>query len=267
MAEFLGLMGGRGGGFSSGGVARIPAGSRKTLNTLMNQLIVSYLKVFEANRSGTKEIMPRQKCRISNTYTSPNQKYMSVAANDVSLEIYRHKHKNSNFTAQAVWDELQCSYGPSVPEQAEGQGEEAIKLYLKIQHLELKPDSFICSSLISTAASLSASEQGKQIHVHTSKFGLLPDVFTANSLVNVYAGCGNIDDANRAFSEVPRRPTIHDAELPGCNGSIFAPQLHESAGGLPKTKLVSHSCSLAGSTSAMKVSNWGGHLHFREVGE
>ncbi|GJV65333.1 hypothetical protein Tco_1476161 [Tanacetum coccineum] len=28
-----------------------------------------------------------------------------------------------------------------------------------------------------------------------------------------------------------------------------------------------HSCSLAGSTSAMKVSNWGGHLHFREVGE
>ncbi|GJT82620.1 hypothetical protein Tco_1056962 [Tanacetum coccineum] len=50
-------------------------------------------------------------------------------------------------------------------------------------------------------------------------------------------------------------------------GKGFAPQLHESAGGLPKTKLVSHSCSLAGSTSAMKVSNWGGHLHFREVGE
>ncbi|GKC55505.1 hypothetical protein Tco_1078250 [Tanacetum coccineum] len=34
----------------------------------------------------------------------------------------------------------------------------------------------------------------------------------------------------------------------------FAPQLHESAGGLPKTKLVSHSCSLTGSTSAMEVS-------------
>ncbi|GKB90876.1 hypothetical protein Tco_0963148 [Tanacetum coccineum] len=60
--------------------------------------------------------------------------------------------------------------------------------------------------------------------------------------------------------------------------TLFAPQLQESAGGLPKTKLVSHSCSLAGSTSAMevsiliafvlmKVSNWGGHLHFREVGE
>ncbi|GKF35843.1 hypothetical protein Tco_0112601, partial [Tanacetum coccineum] len=34
----------------------------------------------------------------------------------------------------------------------------------------------------------------------------------------------------------------------------FALQLHENAGGLLKTKLVSHSCSLAGSTSAMEVS-------------
>ncbi|GKA68137.1 hypothetical protein Tco_0768054, partial [Tanacetum coccineum] len=49
--------------------------------------------------------------------------------------------------------------------------------------------------------------------------------------------------------------------------ALFAPQLHESARGLLKTKLVSHSCSLAGSTSAMKVSNWRGHLHFREVGD
>ncbi|GKA63062.1 putative mitochondrial protein [Tanacetum coccineum] len=31
----------------------------------------------------------------------------------------------------------------------------------------------------------------------------------------------------------------------------FAPQLHESADGLPKTKLVSHSCSLAGSTEVL----------------
>ncbi|GKC29547.1 hypothetical protein Tco_1036841 [Tanacetum coccineum] len=39
-----------------------------------------------------------------------------------------------------------------------------------------------------------------------------------------------------------------------CQLTRFAPQLHESADGLPKTKLVSYSCSLAGSTSAMEVS-------------
>ncbi|GJX23923.1 hypothetical protein Tco_0228368 [Tanacetum coccineum] len=47
------------------------------------------------------------------------------------------------------------------------------------------------------------------------------------------------------------RLLIPDGSLPL---SRFAPQLHESAGGLPKKKLVSHSCSLAGSTSAMEVS-------------
>ncbi|GKD20820.1 hypothetical protein Tco_1222523 [Tanacetum coccineum] len=34
-----------------------------------------------------------------------------------------------------------------------------------------------------------------------------------------------------------------------------------------KFQFLLHSYSLAGSTSAMKVSNWGGHLHFREVEE
>ncbi|GJZ49188.1 zinc finger BED domain-containing protein RICESLEEPER 2-like protein [Tanacetum coccineum] len=73
-----------------------------------------------------------------------------------------------------------------------------------------------------------------------------------------------------SFEEPPRDYMLSsgaedDETQDGAGG--FAPQLHESAGGLPKTKLVSHSCSLAGSTSAMKVSNWGGHLHFREVEE
>nr|XP_043622793.1 pentatricopeptide repeat-containing protein At4g14850-like [Erigeron canadensis] len=89
-----------------------------------------------------------------------------------------------------------------------GHGEEAIKLYLKMQNLELKPDSFICSSLLNTSASLSAYEQGKQIHVHTLKFGLLSDTFTANSLVNMYARCGSIDDASRAFAELPEKSIV-----------------------------------------------------------
>ncbi|GKD49610.1 hypothetical protein Tco_1278586, partial [Tanacetum coccineum] len=33
----------------------------------------------------------------------------------------------------------------------------------------------------------------------------------------------------------------------------FAPQLHESAGGLPSLKLSLHSCSLPGSTNAMGI--------------
>ncbi|XP_073039857.1 pentatricopeptide repeat-containing protein At3g12770-like isoform X1 [Primulina eburnea] len=89
-----------------------------------------------------------------------------------------------------------------------GQGEEALKLYLKLLNMDLKPDSFVCSSLLNACANLSAYEQGKQIHVHVLKLGFISDVFAGNSLVNMYAKCGSIEDAGCAFSEVPERGVV-----------------------------------------------------------
>ncbi|XP_049392596.1 putative pentatricopeptide repeat-containing protein At5g52630 [Solanum stenotomum] len=89
-----------------------------------------------------------------------------------------------------------------------GQGEEAMKLYLKLQDMDLKPDSFVCSSLLNACANLSAYEQGKQIHAHVLKFGFMSDVFAGNSLVNMYAKCGSIEDASCAFHEVPKKGIV-----------------------------------------------------------
>lgn len=89
-----------------------------------------------------------------------------------------------------------------------GQGEEAIKLYQRLQDADVEPDSFLCSSLLNACANLSAYEQGKQIHVHVLKYGYMSDVFAGNSLVHMYAKCGSIEDADRAFSEVPERGIV-----------------------------------------------------------
>lgn len=89
-----------------------------------------------------------------------------------------------------------------------GKGEEALKLYIKMQDMELKPDPFVCSSLLNACANLSAYEQGKLIHVHILKFGFMSDGFAGNSLVNMYAKCGSVDDASRAFSEIPDRGIV-----------------------------------------------------------
>ncbi|KAL6201415.1 hypothetical protein ACLB2K_025129 [Fragaria x ananassa] len=88
------------------------------------------------------------------------------------------------------------------------QGEEALKLYVQMLQRGNEPDSFVCSSLLNACANLSAYEQGKQIHVHILKFGFLSDAFAGNSLVNMYSKCGSIDDAGRAFSEVPERGIV-----------------------------------------------------------
>ncbi|KAJ8467175.1 hypothetical protein OPV22_029727 [Ensete ventricosum] len=89
-----------------------------------------------------------------------------------------------------------------------GQGEEAIKVFCEMLNQDLKPDSFVCSSLLNACASLSAYEQGKQIHVHVLKMGFMSDAFAGNALVNMYAKCGSVEDATLAFSEIPERGIV-----------------------------------------------------------
>lgn len=89
-----------------------------------------------------------------------------------------------------------------------GQGEEALKLYCLMLAKNLKPDSFVCSSVLNACASLSAYEQGKQIHVHIVKSGFINDIFAGNALVNMYAKCGSIEDATFAFDEIPERGIV-----------------------------------------------------------
>ncbi|OVA11522.1 Pentatricopeptide repeat [Macleaya cordata] len=89
-----------------------------------------------------------------------------------------------------------------------GQGEQALKLALQMLDMGLKLDGFACSCLLSACSNLSAYEQGKQIHVHILKLGFTFDIFAGNALVNMYAKCGSIEDAYRAFSEIPKRGIV-----------------------------------------------------------
>uniref|UniRef100_A0A7N0RBA6 DYW domain-containing protein n=1 Tax=Kalanchoe fedtschenkoi TaxID=63787 RepID=A0A7N0RBA6_KALFE len=87
-------------------------------------------------------------------------------------------------------------------------GEEALKMYVKMRGTGLEPDPFVCSALLNACAILSAFEQGKQVHVHALKFGFMSDTFAGNSLVNMYAKCGSLDDAGLAFSKIPERGIV-----------------------------------------------------------
>lgn len=87
-------------------------------------------------------------------------------------------------------------------------GEDAIKLFVQMLRKGLEPDSFVLSSLLNACASLSAYEQGKQVHAHLIKRQFTSDVFAGNALVYTYAKCGSIDDADMAFSGLPERGVV-----------------------------------------------------------
>ncbi|KAL5730469.1 hypothetical protein ACHQM5_003283 [Ranunculus cassubicifolius] len=86
--------------------------------------------------------------------------------------------------------------------------EEALKLFCKMLSVGLHLDPFACSSLVNACANISAYEQGKQIHVHILKLGFNSDVFAGNAIVNMYAKCGSIEDADCAFSRMPKKGIV-----------------------------------------------------------
>lgn len=87
-------------------------------------------------------------------------------------------------------------------------GEDAIKLFMEMLRKGLDPDPFVLSSLLNACASLSAYEQGKQVHAHLIKRQFMSDVFAGNALVYTYAKCGSIEDADLAFSGLPEKGVV-----------------------------------------------------------
>ncbi|CAM8930246.1 unnamed protein product [Rhodiola kirilowii] len=87
-----------------------------------------------------------------------------------------------------------------------GQGEEAFKLLSLMRREGPKPNEFALATVLSVCASMALLEQGKQLHGHVISIGLDCTARIRSSLVNMYAKCGSIEDAEAVFDA----SVIHD---------------------------------------------------------
>eukprot|EP01018_Ginkgo_biloba_P030400 Gb_19693 [translate_table: standard] len=84
------------------------------------------------------------------------------------------------------------------------QPNEALKLFLQMQLAGVKSNPSTISCVLQACGRLSAMEQGKQIHGFVLRSGLDSDGFVGSSLIDMYAKCGSIGDACRAFYKMPQ---------------------------------------------------------------
>ncbi|KAJ3671892.1 hypothetical protein LUZ60_007971 [Juncus effusus] len=84
-------------------------------------------------------------------------------------------------------------------------GTEALRIFRNLNRSLTRPDMFTFSSIISVCANLLALEEGTQIHAQMVKSGVLNDVVTTSSLLNMYGKCGNVFEARKVFDEMPFR--------------------------------------------------------------
>ncbi|KAL6630503.1 hypothetical protein ACP70R_002638 [Stipagrostis hirtigluma subsp. patula] len=91
---------------------------------------------------------------------------------------------------------------------ARSRGFQALKIFRNLKRSAMKPDLFTFSSILSVCSAMMALEQGEQIHAQTIKTGFLSDIVVNSALVNMYNKCGCIEDATKAFVEMPIRTLV-----------------------------------------------------------
>ncbi|XP_020237020.1 pentatricopeptide repeat-containing protein At4g21065 [Cajanus cajan] len=86
-----------------------------------------------------------------------------------------------------------------------GRPNEALTLF---REMGVEPDGFTVVSLLSACAELGALELGRRVHVYLLKLGLRENSHVTNSLLDLYAKCGAIREAQQVFGEMSERNAV-----------------------------------------------------------
>ncbi|KAI5077989.1 hypothetical protein GOP47_0007813 [Adiantum capillus-veneris] len=87
-------------------------------------------------------------------------------------------------------------------------GQEAVCLYEKICARSLELDKVTCISILKACSSIAALKLGKVIHACTRKLGCELDIEVGNALLDMYARCGSMEDANEVFTKMKHRDSV-----------------------------------------------------------
>ncbi|XP_072953978.1 pentatricopeptide repeat-containing protein At4g20770 [Typha angustifolia] len=86
--------------------------------------------------------------------------------------------------------------------------EQAIKLFRKMQFLNVLPDRTTLAVVLSSCSGLGLVECGKQVHSASTRFLLHTDMFVASGLVDMYSKCEHLEMGRRVFERMPERDVV-----------------------------------------------------------
>jgi pentatricopeptide repeat domain-containing protein 1 len=76
-----------------------------------------------------------------------------------------------------------------------GQGQKALGLFRQMQQEGVLPNAVTFMVVLNACASVVALEEGRRVHEQIIQSSCESDVFVGNSLIDMYAKCGSMEDA------------------------------------------------------------------------
>ncbi|KAL2897501.1 hypothetical protein RDABS01_039284 [Bienertia sinuspersici] len=139
----------------------------------------------------------------------------------------------------------------------------SVKVFVEMKRFGVTPDHFTFCLMIKSSAILASIEHGRSLHCLILKYGHELDVFILNSLIHLYASCGEILLARKLFDEMPEKTIVTwNSMVDGyakCGDLKSAREVFESA---PDKNIVSWSSLIDGYVKggeyaeALKVFEW-----------
>eukprot|EP01018_Ginkgo_biloba_P019102 Gb_39465 [translate_table: standard] len=86
--------------------------------------------------------------------------------------------------------------------------EDALTMYYEMQCSGMQQDKFTFPFVLKACAFLSALQEGMQVHDCIVTLGFDTNVVVANSLINMYAKCGSIENACKVFDKMSERDVV-----------------------------------------------------------
>jgi pentatricopeptide repeat protein len=129
----------------------------------------------------------------------------------------------------------------------DGQGKQALDLFCQMHRAGAKPNQFTFASFLRACTGLVSLEQGMQVHAFASKTGFGLDMFVGSALVDMYAKCGDIEDARKVFDEMLEKNAVSwTAMIAGYAQNGFVDEALVLFDTMPERDLVSWNVMIAG---------------------
>ncbi|XP_024967869.1 pentatricopeptide repeat-containing protein At1g15510, chloroplastic [Cynara cardunculus var. scolymus] len=89
-----------------------------------------------------------------------------------------------------------------------GYFDEALNLYHRMLWDGQRPDVYTFPSVLRTCGGVPDLGRGREVHVHVMRFGFQSDIDVNNSLMTMYAKCGDVYSARLVFDKMPEKDRI-----------------------------------------------------------